>query len=118
MPGSEGIPDEGHPIDYASVTRGTPVYSSDGVEMGRVEAVLDNPEERIFDGIVFEDGDGKLRFADAPEVARTAERAVTLSIDAVQARVLPAPERGHKEFVPNMRAGRLGRLFGGGWKRR
>lgn len=118
MPGSEGIPDAGDPIDYASVARGTPIYSSDGVEVGKVEAVLDNPEERIFDGIVFEDGEGKLRFADAPEVAHTAERAVTLSIDAARARVLPAPERGHAEFVPDMRSGRLGRLFGGGWKRR
>lgn len=117
MPVGE-IPDEGNPIDYATVARGTPIYSSDGVEVGRVEAILDNPEERIFDGIVFADGEGKLHFADAPEVARTAERVVTLSIDAGQARALPAPERGVKEFVPNMRAGRLGRLFGGGWKRR
>lgn len=114
----EGIPDEGNPIDYATVARGTPIYSSDGVELGRVEVVLDNPEERIFDGIVFKDREGKLRFADAPEVARTAERAVTLAIDAERARELPAPERGNTEFVPDMRTGRLSRLFSRGWKRR
>jgi hypothetical protein len=67
---------------------------------------------------VFEEAGGELRFADAPEVARTAERAVVLTLDAEQARQLGPPEKGHAKFVPNRRAGRLGRLFGGGWKRR
>lgn len=117
MPGSgEGL-DEGHAIHYSAVRPGTPIYSSDGVEVGRVEVVLDNHREHIFDGLVFEDKAGELRFADAPEVARTAERAVILSIDAEQARRLGPPEKGHAKFVPNPRAGRLGRLFGGGWKR-
>lgn len=108
---------EGHPVHYSAVTPGTPVYSSDGAEVGRVEAVLDNHREHIFDGIVFADTKGELRFADAPEVASTAERAVTLTLDAEAAGRLGPPEEGHAKFVPNLRAGRLGRLFGGGWKR-
>ena len=72
--------DEGNPIHYMAVPRGTPVYGSDGVEVGRVVEMLDNTRENIFDGVVFKGGDGRSRFADAPEVARTAERAVTLTI--------------------------------------
>jgi hypothetical protein len=111
------MPDEGHAIHYSAVRPGTPIYSSDGVELGRVQTVLDNHREHIFDGLVFADAGGELRFADAPEVARTAERAVTLALDAEQAQRLGPPEKGHPKFAPNLRAGRLGRLFGGGWKR-
>ena len=64
--------DEGNPIHYMAVPRGTPVYGSDGVEVGRVIEMLDNSRENIFDGVVFKGGDGRSRFADAPEVARTA----------------------------------------------
>ena len=42
--------------------------------------MLDNYREHIFDGVVFRDAGGTLRFADAPEVARTAERGVTLNL--------------------------------------
>jgi len=110
--------DEGHAVHYSAVEPGTPVYSSDGTEVGRVQAVLDNYREHIFDGLVFEDPSGELRFVDGPEVERTAERAVILRLDAEAARQLGPPEEGHAKFVPNMRAGRLGRLFGGSWKRR
>jgi hypothetical protein len=109
--------DDGHAIHYSAVSRGTPVYSSDGVEVGKVEVVLDNYREHIFDGVVFEDDGGALRFADAPEVSRTAERGVTLAVNAAEAARLPPPPKGHPRFRPNLRAGRIGRLFGGGWKR-
>ena len=85
--------------------------------MGRVERVLDNYREHIFDGVVFRDGGGEPRFADAPEVARTASGGVTLSIDAGQAAALPPPEEGQGTFRPNVGGGRLSRLFGGGWKK-
>lgn len=111
MSDRDEMPDEGHAIHYSAVQPGTPVYSSDGIEVGRVRAVLDNHKEHIFDGLVFEDGDGSLRFADAPEVARTAERAVTLGIDAEEARRLGPPENGQAKHVPGLRSGRLGRLF-------
>jgi hypothetical protein len=109
--------DDGEAVHYAAVKRGTPVYSSDEVEVGKVEAILDNYREHIFDGVVFEDGDGVIRFADAPEVRRTAERGVTLAVDAAQAAQLPPPEKGHAKFRPNLSSGRLSKLFGRGWKR-
>lgn len=117
MPEKEQSIDEGHAVHYTAVQPGTPVYSSDGVEVGKVEVVLDNHKEHIFDGLVFVDSANELRFADAPEVARTAERAVTLVLDAEQALQLGPPEQGPPKFVANTRAGRLGRLFGGGWRR-
>jgi hypothetical protein len=108
--------DEGHAVHYSAVRRGTPVYSSDGVEVGKVDAVVDNYREHILDGLVIEDFDRELRFVDAPEVARTAERAVTLSIDAAAARELPPPKRAAPSYRPN-RGGRLARMLGGGWRR-
>jgi hypothetical protein len=73
--------------------------------------MLDNYREHIFDGVVFRDLDGALRFADAPEVARTAERAVTLTLTAAEAKQLGPPEKENARFVPRS-GGRLGRLFG------
>jgi hypothetical protein len=109
--------DEGHAIHYSAVERGTPVYSSDGVQVGTVDEVLDNYSEHILDGIVLETPDGDVRFVDGPEVTRTAERAVTLAIDSSAAAALPPPEKAPPRFIPRRAGGRLSRLFGGGWKR-
>jgi hypothetical protein len=108
--------DDGHAIHYAAVEVGTPVFSSDEVELGTVREVLDNYQEHIFDGIVLQSADGDLRFVDAPEVARTAERAVTLSITAAEAAELPPPEKAPPVFRPRA-GGRLSRILGGGWKK-
>ena len=109
--------DEGHPIHYSALERGTPVQSVDGVEVGKLDAVLDNYREHILDGLVIETASGDLRFVDAPEVQRTCENMVTLNISAEQATRLPEPERGQKTFRPRRSGGRLGRFLGGGWKR-
>ena len=100
--------DEGNPIHYMAVPRGTSVYGSDGVEVGQVVEMLDNTRENIFDGVVFRGVDGRSRFADAPEVARTAERAVTLTITSEEAAELGPPE---KPRLPGKKKGPLGRLF-------
>jgi sporulation protein YlmC with PRC-barrel domain len=110
--------DDGEAIHYSAVARGTPVYTPDGTEVGTVEAIFDNYREHIFDGVVIRDHKGAMRFADAPEVQRTAERGVTLTISPAEVEQLPPPDRGHPSFRPHMRSGRIGRLFGGGWKRR
>ena len=103
--------DNGHAVHYTAVRRGTPVYGSDEVEAGKVVEVLDNYREHIFDGIVIETHDGQLRFVDAPEVGRTAERGVTLTITAAEAEQLPPPEPGPGLLRPV--AGKLRRrLFG------
>jgi hypothetical protein len=104
---------DGHAVHYSEVSRGTPVYGSDGVEIGTVDRVLDNYRERILDGFVVRVAGAGARFVDAPEVARTAERAVTLTISSSDARELPPPPRGMTAFRPNLGGGRLlGRLFG------
>lgn len=109
--------DLGHGVHYSAVPPGTPVYSADEVEIGTVEAILDNYEQHIFDGVVFKDSHGEQRFADAPEVARTAERGVVLTLSAEQAQRLGPPDKGHAKFKPNRKAGRLSRFFGTGWRR-
>jgi hypothetical protein len=99
--------EDGHAVHYTAVKRGTPVYSSDEQVVGKVVEVLDNYREHIMDGIVFETPDGARRFVDAPEVARTAELAVTLTIPAAEAAALGRPESGPRV------GGTVKRLFGG-----
>ena len=109
--------DDGYAVSYKVLAKGTPVRTSDGVEIGTVLEVLENEREHIFDGLVVRTTEGN-RFVDAPEVGRIAERGVTLAIDALQAQALPEHDRaGGPEFRANPRAGRLGRFLGGGWKR-
>ena len=110
--------DYGSPVHYSAIERGTPVYSSDGERVGEIRQVADNYNEHILDGFVFTDAGGEARFVDAPEVARTFERAVTLNIDAATARELEPPDDGPGVFRANMSTGRLGKLFGGAWRRK
>ena len=108
--------DEGHPISFRLLERGTAVWTSDDREVGTVDGVLATDREDIFDGIVIRTAGGR-RFVDAPEVARIAERRVTLSITSAEAEHLPEPQRAAPEFKANPAAGRLARFFGGGWRR-
>jgi hypothetical protein len=93
--------DDGTAISYTALATGVPVYSSDEIVVGKVREVLDNARERIFDGIVFENEAGVRVFVDAPEVARTAERGVTLTLTAAEA----------SELSPYRNGGMLGKLF-------
>ena len=83
--------DDGHAIHYTALERGIPVFSSDDQQVGKVVEVLDNYREHIFDGLVIETSSGERRFVDAPEVERTAERAVTLNITAAECAELGPP---------------------------
>jgi hypothetical protein len=115
------VEDDGHAIGYKVLKRGTPVRSSDGVQVGTVRRVQDNAREHIFDGIVIDTPDGR-RFVDAPEVARIFERAVILTITAAEAGELPehgsamADRMRHATTV--RRAKRLGRSMRDRWDRR
>ena len=107
--------DDGHAVHYTALERGTPVISSDGQEVGKVVEVLDNVPEHIFDGLVIQTPGGERRFVDAPEVARTAERAVTLNITAAECADLPPPEKeGPALGGSSGGGGVLKRLFGRG----
>ncbi len=109
--------DDGHAISYKVLERGTPVHACDGSEVGSVREVLENRAEHIFDGLVIDTPRGQ-RFVDAPEIARIAERRVTLTLDAGGAAALPERDSaGAPTFRANARGGRVSRLFGGGWKR-
>jgi hypothetical protein len=108
--------DEGQPIHYSAVQRGTPVIASDGEQVGTVDQVVDNYREHILDGFVIKASDGEIRFVDAPEVARTTEAAVTITIDSAAAAELPPPEEGTANFRPN-RGGKVSRFLGGGWRK-
>jgi hypothetical protein len=109
--------DDAPAISYQLLRRGTPIRSADGTVLGHTARVLENVKENIFDGIVMDTPEGE-RFVDAPEVGRITEAAVTLTIGIEEAVALPRYEPGAPEYRANTRAGRLGRLFGGGWKRR
>lgn len=76
--------DEGNAISYKVLRRGTPVKSADGVQVGTVRRTQEAKRENIFDGIVIDTANG-MRFVDAPEVARLAERLVTLTFSASEA---------------------------------
>ena len=103
--------DDGHAIGYLALPRGVPVVAADGTQVGTVHRVLDNEREHIFDGIVIDTPSGR-RFVDAPEVARIAERRVTLTISAAEAAGLPE----HRGLRADLE--RSARRAGARWRRR
>ncbi len=109
--------DDGSAIHYAAVSRGTAVYASDGVEVGKVDQVVDNYREHILDGIVIETAS-----VSCSSPTRRRSRAPPSAVSRwrspqPRSRPLPPPERGAGTFKANVGAGRLGRMFGRGWKR-
>ena len=50
--------DHGDPIAYTALQRGTAIVSSDDLELGTVERVIENKKEHIFDGIVMRTDNG------------------------------------------------------------
>jgi hypothetical protein len=86
-------------MSYLTLEPGTPVFSSDGAEIGRVEHVLADPEVDIFDGLVVKvhDGGGH-RFVDAPHVAGIAAGGVTLAVDRAGVGGLPEPSGNPPEM--------------------
>lgn len=107
--------DDDHAIGFKVLPRGTPVVTSDGVQIGTVVKAQEDERTHIFDGIVISTDAGR-RFVDAPEVARITRRAVTLTIDAAQAADLPEHRgmRGRIEGSAKRRLGRLKRRLPGG----
>ena len=99
--------DDGVAVHYSELQRGTPVFASDEVEVGAVDEVKDLHPEPLLDGIVIRTTGGERRFVDAPEVARTAERAVTLTITAAEVDELPL-EQSRIAAAPSF----LARIFG------
>jgi hypothetical protein len=90
--------DRGAPMSYLTLETGTPVFASDGTEVGRVEHVLAVPEADIFDGLVVKVRPGGHRFVDAPQVADIAAGGVTLALDAGAVDRLPEPSENPPEM--------------------
>jgi hypothetical protein len=84
------MPDYGQPSSYLVLADGTPVYTSDGTEVGSVAHVLAVVEEDIFDGLVLDTPSGH-RFADAPHVQEIFDRAVILALTPEEVERLPEP---------------------------
>ncbi|MDE3131153.1 MAG: PRC-barrel domain-containing protein [Acidobacteriota bacterium] len=85
--------DLGDPCAYEVLAVGTPVYGSDGTQIGTVRHVLAAEDEDVFDGIVIgEHAFGREhRFADADDVDGIFERGVVLKLDSAAAAQLPKP---------------------------
>jgi uncharacterized protein YrrD len=90
--------DAGSPISYKVLAKGTPVYSSDGAQIGKVAHVLAAEDQDIFDGLVISELSrehflvhSEHHFVDAPEVDGIYEHAVTLKLDAAACTDLPKP---------------------------
>jgi hypothetical protein len=82
--------DLGDPIAYLALDVGTPLYSSDGAEIGTVAHVLAAEDEDIFDGIVVAERAGH-RFVDAEDIDHIYERGVLLKLDSAACADLPRP---------------------------
>jgi uncharacterized protein YrrD len=85
--------DLGNPASYLVLADGTPVMSSDGVQVGTVEHVLADDGADLFDGVIVDmrAGPGGHRFADADQIEAIYEHGVVLSLDAAAAEQLPEP---------------------------
>ncbi|MGH2962797.1 MAG: PRC-barrel domain-containing protein [Solirubrobacterales bacterium] len=84
----------GTPGSYLTLEEGTPVLSSDGEAVGRVEEIRADTGTDVFDGLVIAAGalGGDRRFVEAAKVDEIYERGVVLRLDAAGAGDLPRPE--------------------------
>lgn len=91
--GYAGAMDLGEPASYEVLSAGTPVYSSDEQQIGKVSHVLADEREDVFDGIIISEhifGE-EHRFVDADDVQAIFERGVLLKLDRAACEQLPKP---------------------------
>jgi len=95
------MPDLGPPIAYLALPTGVPVYDPSGEEVGRVEHVLADAEDDIFDGLIIDTSPlpGGLRFADADQIEELHERGVVLAVGVEQLHE-PSPNPGALRVDP------------------
>ncbi len=85
-----GITDLGQPSSYLALEAGAPVYACDGEEIGKVEQVLADEGEDIFDGLVVSGPDAQ-RYVAGEQVEEIFDRGVLLKLDVAAAGELPPP---------------------------
>jgi hypothetical protein len=85
--------DMGGPVSYEVLEPGTPVFSSDDVQIGTVAHVLAVEDADLFEGIVISEhiGSGGHRWVDATDVAEIHERGVVLKLDRAASEQLHEP---------------------------
>ena len=85
--------DLGEHSSYMALSAGTPVYSSDGEQIGKVHHVLAAEDEDVFDGIVIGEHilGAEHRFADADDIDAIFDRGVVLKLDRAACEELPKP---------------------------
>ena len=112
--------DLGDPASYLVLADGTPVVSSDGQEVGKVEHVLADTGSDVFDGVIVDmrAGPGGHRFADASQVEAIYERGVVLALSTEAAARLPEPaenpavlDSGPDDTVPDDLSDKLRRAW-------
>jgi hypothetical protein len=108
--------DDGEPISYEALTKGTPSFSASGERIGTVEHVLHDDSLDLFDGIVIATKDG-IRFVDARSITSITTAAVHTSLADSDIATLPKPD-GDEVFhvdalqdVGDSLTAHLGRLF-------
>jgi sporulation protein YlmC with PRC-barrel domain len=86
--------DHGDPSSYLGLSAGADVVSNEGEVVGKVEHVLADEEEDLFEGIVIDchRGPGGSHFVDAEQVDGIYERAVVLTIPGAEVEQLPTPQ--------------------------
>jgi uncharacterized protein YrrD len=75
-----------HPIAWLALDKGTPVYTSDGEEIGKVSTVVADVQKDIFSGIAFKHGFlGSEHFVPADAIGQLTDQGVHLNLSADQA---------------------------------
>ena len=88
------VPEDDEEISYLALERGTPVVSSSGNEIGKVEHVLQVPQLDLFDGIVIKVHHTSVhshRFVDRDQIDKITRHRVRTLLTDEQAEHLPAP---------------------------
>ena len=86
--------DPGQRIAYTALEQDTPVFDSEGVEVGKVEAVLAVEQVDVFDGVLIDVGVAKTRFIDADSVGALYEHRMELKLTAAEVEEQPEHEIG------------------------
>lgn len=104
------------PISYQALAVGTDVRTADGISVGTVAHVLQEPDLDLFDGIAIHTSHG-LRFVDRDQITTITTRTVTTTLTSSDAEKLPEPEgdpvyhvNALQDVGPALTA-RLGRMF-------
>jgi hypothetical protein len=83
----------GQPISYLVLEPGTEVISGDGERVGKVQRVVADTVDDIFEGVVIDTrlGPGGLHYVDAEQIAEMYEKALVLKVRTADVEQLPKP---------------------------